>query len=99
MQPGNTFQLGEYIQGTGPNGLTGTRNVNRNLNITTGLDGTVFGHYNWDLFYTHGENRLAEDLMRRGPVAHDREAVGQDGMLDAVHTLGHAAILTRVPCP
>jgi iron complex outermembrane receptor protein len=57
--PTNTFQLGTYIASTGPAGLVGTRDVNRNLSISTGLDGTLFGKYSWDLFYTHGENRAA----------------------------------------
>jgi iron complex outermembrane receptor protein len=81
MQPGNTFQLGEYIQGTGPNGLTGTRNVNRNLNITTGLDGTVFGHYNWDLFYTHGENRQAVDNLNNSN--YQRQFAASDAVINA----------------
>lgn len=37
-----------------------TSALNRNLNITTGLDGKLFGSFDWDLFYTHGENRLSE---------------------------------------
>ncbi|HET7086236.1 MAG TPA: TonB-dependent receptor [Rhizomicrobium sp.] len=80
IQPGNTFQLGEYIQGTGPTGLVGTRNVNRNLNITTGLDGT-FGNFSWDLFYTHGENRQAVDNLNNSN--YQRQFAASDAVLNA----------------
>jgi iron complex outermembrane recepter protein len=81
IQPSNTFQLGEYIQGTGPTGLTGTRNVDRNLNITTGLDGMVFGRYSWDLFYTHGENRQAVDNLNNSN--YQRQFAASDAVLNA----------------
>ncbi len=81
VQPSNTFQLGEYIQATGPNGLTGTRNVNRNLNLTTGLDGTVFGNYSWDLYYTHGENRQAVDNLNNSN--YQRQFAASDAVLNA----------------
>jgi iron complex outermembrane recepter protein len=62
-QPNNTFGLGEYIAATGPGGFVGTRNFNRNLSVTTGLDGTVFGHFSWDVYYTHGETRQSVDNL------------------------------------
>ena len=52
----NTFSLGTYITDLGAGGTTGTRNFNRNYNITSGLNG-VLGRFHWDLFYTHGQNR------------------------------------------
>lgn len=58
----NTFVLGEYMD-MGPNRLVGTRNVNRNLSVTTGIEGALFGDYRWDLYYTHGENRQAVDNL------------------------------------
>ncbi len=62
--PNNTFQLGEFILDQGESGTNGAIGVNRNLSVQTGLDGTVMdGRFSWDLFYTHGENRLAEDLQ------------------------------------
>jgi iron complex outermembrane receptor protein len=81
IQPSNTFQLGEYIQGTGPTGLVGTRNVNRNLNITAGLDGAVFGNYSWDLFYTHGENRQAVDNLNNSN--YQRQFAAADAVLNS----------------
>ena len=33
-------------------------NINTNLNVQVGLDGTLFGKYNWDLFYSHGSDRF-----------------------------------------
>ncbi len=81
IQPGNTFQLGEYITGTGPTGLVGTRNINRLLSVTAGLDGTVFGHYNWDLYYTHGENRQAVDNLNNSN--YQKQFAASDAVLNS----------------
>jgi outer membrane receptor protein involved in Fe transport len=63
-QPSNTFQLGEFITGLGQTGTNATGSVNRVLSFQTGLDGSFMnGRFNWNLFYTHGENRLAVDLV------------------------------------
>ena len=32
----------------------------RNLGVTAGIDGTMFGKFSWDLYYTHGESRQKE---------------------------------------
>ncbi len=64
VQPGNTFQLGEFITGLGQTGTNGTGSVNRVLGMQTGLDGTIMnGRFGWNLFYTHSENRLQVDLV------------------------------------
>jgi len=64
VQPGNTFQLGEFITGLGQTGTNGTGSVNRVLSVQTGFDGTVMdGRFAWNLFYTHSENRLTVDLV------------------------------------
>jgi outer membrane receptor protein involved in Fe transport len=64
VQAGNTFQLGEFLVGNGQTEINATGSVNRVLTIQAGLDGTIMnGRFNWDLFYTHGENRLAVDLI------------------------------------
>ena len=64
VQPANSFQLGEFITGLGQTGTNATGSVNRVLSFRTGLDGTILnGRFSWDLFYTHGENRLAVDLI------------------------------------
>ncbi|HEU0096664.1 MAG TPA: TonB-dependent receptor, partial [Rhizomicrobium sp.] len=64
QQPANTFQLGEFITGLGQVGTNATGSVNRVLSVQTGLDGTFMnGRFNWDVFYTHAENRLAVDLI------------------------------------
>jgi iron complex outermembrane receptor protein len=57
--PGKKFQLTEYITDQGNRGAVQTRNVDRNLGVTAGLDGTLFGKFAWDAFYTHGESRQA----------------------------------------
>lgn len=61
LQPGNTFQLGKFLTGLGKAESNGATSVNRVLSMQAGLDGSL-GSYNWNLFYTHGENRLAVDL-------------------------------------
>jgi iron complex outermembrane receptor protein len=58
----NTFQLGQYITSQGANGFTGTRNLNIYEQVQTGLNGDL-GAYHWDLFYTHGKNRLKVDVV------------------------------------
>lgn len=58
----NTFQLGQYITSQGPDGFTGTRNLNIYQQVQTGLNGKL-GAYNWDLYYTHGRNRLKVDVV------------------------------------
>ena len=64
VQPGNTFQLGEFITSLGQTGTNATGSVNRVLSFQTGLEGNLMnGRFNWNLFYTHGENRLAVDLI------------------------------------
>ena len=63
-QAANTFQLGEFLVGNGQTEINATGTVNRVLSMRTGLDGTIMdGRFNWDLFYQHGENRLAVDLI------------------------------------
>jgi outer membrane receptor protein involved in Fe transport len=60
----NSFQLGEFLVGLGQSENNGATNVNRMLSLQTGLDGTLFnGRAAWNLFYIHGENRLAVDLI------------------------------------
>lgn len=63
VQPGNSFQLGEFLVGLGQSAENGDTNVDRLLSVQAGLDGTLMGRYAWNLFYTHGENRLADDLL------------------------------------
>ena len=55
---GSTFTINRIL-----NEVSGERNrgINRNLDFTVGADGTLMDNYAWDVFYTHGENRLAED--------------------------------------
>jgi outer membrane receptor protein involved in Fe transport len=70
-QAGNTFQLGEFLVGNGQTEINATGSVNRVLSMRTGFDGTFMnGRFNWDLFYTHGENRLAVDLINNQNLQH-----------------------------
>ena len=63
-QANNTFQLGEFLIGNGQTEINATGSVNRVLSMRTGLDGSFMnGRFNWNLFYSHGENRLTVDLI------------------------------------
>ena len=63
-QAGNTFQIGEFLIGNGQTEINATGSVNRVLSMRTGLDGSFMnGRFNWNLFYSHGENRLTVDLV------------------------------------
>ena len=71
VQPSNTFQLGEFITGLGQTGTNATGSVNRVLSLQAGLDGSILkGRFNWNLFYTHAENRLAVDLVNNQNLQH-----------------------------
>jgi iron complex outermembrane receptor protein len=70
-QAANTFQLGEFLVGNGQTETNNTTSVNRVLSVTTGFDGTVMnGRFAWNLFYTHGENRLTVDLVNNQNLQH-----------------------------
>ena len=56
---GNTFVLRETF-GDAPGYYAVA--VNRNINMTAGVQGELMGSYHWDLYYTHGENRLSVPL-------------------------------------
>jgi outer membrane receptor protein involved in Fe transport len=62
----NTFQdsnIAQYIDGASAEAqhdVYASGNVTRNLSVTAGLDGTIFGKYRWGLYYTHGESRENE---------------------------------------
>ncbi len=71
VQPANTFQLGEFLVGMGQTEINATGSVNRVLSVQTGFDGMIMnGRFNWNLFYTHGENRLAVDLINNQNLQH-----------------------------
>ena len=71
VQPSNTFQLGEFLTGLGQTGTNATGSVNRVLSLQAGLDGSLLGgRFNWGVFYTHAENRLAVDLINNQNLQH-----------------------------
>ena len=71
VQPANTFQLGEFLVGNGQTEENATGSVNRVLSVQTGLDGTILnGRFNWGLFYTHAQNRLAVDVINNQNLQH-----------------------------
>jgi iron complex outermembrane receptor protein len=64
VQAANTFQLGEFLVGNGQTEINATGSVNRVLSMRTGFDGSFMnGRFSWNLFYSHGENRLTVDLV------------------------------------
>ena len=64
VQAGNTFQLGEFLVGNGQTETNATGSVNRVLSVQTGFNGSIMNdRFKWNLFYTHGENRLAVNLV------------------------------------
>src|SRR3569833_54558 len=80
VQPSNTFQLGEFLTGLGQPGTHATGSVNRVLSMQAGLDGALMnGRFNWGVFYTHAENRLAVDLINNQNLQHMYAA--QDSVL------------------
>jgi len=71
VQPPNTFQLGEFLVGNGQTEENATGSVNRVLSVQTGFDGTILnGRFNWGLFYTHAQNRLAVDVVNNQNLQH-----------------------------
>ena len=70
-QAGNTFELGEFLVGNGQTEINATGSVNRVLSMRTGFDGTFLnGRFDWNLFYSHGENRLGVDLINNQNLQH-----------------------------
>ncbi len=60
----NTFQLTKYITQFGIQEAPGTRNLNRYLNVSAGLDGNLFNRFDWDVYYGHGESRQSISNFR-----------------------------------
>jgi outer membrane receptor protein involved in Fe transport len=64
VQPSNTFQIGKFFVGLGQDQTNATQSTNRVLSMQTGAKGTLMdGRFNWNVFYTHAENRQAVDLL------------------------------------
>ncbi len=85
-QPNNTFQVGEFLQSQGQSSLNGGLGVNRNLTVQTGLDGSLMGgRFSWNLYYNHGENRLAEDLTNN--QNYQRLFAAEDAVLNSNGTV------------
>ena len=57
---GNTFQLAETIV-RGPHDGYQTNGQANNFAITSGIEGSLLGKYEWDVYYTHGLSRLKVD--------------------------------------
>ena len=85
--PRNTFNFASFFQDFGDKTALQlgddfrTGSVNRNLSVETGVTGTVFGKYAWDLYYTHSENRL-ESYMPNNINVQKLDAA-EDAVLDS----------------
>src|SRR6185437_6451231 len=54
----NTFTMQKWIvPDISGEPVRATNSTTRNLTISTGLSGEVFGGYDWNIHYTHGESR------------------------------------------
>jgi iron complex outermembrane receptor protein len=85
-QPSNTFQLGEFLVGNGQTETNATGSVNRVLSVQTGFNGAIMdGRFKWNLFYTHGENRLAVDLVNNQNL--QKMYAAQDAVLTPAGTV------------
>jgi len=74
---GNTFSIGKFNPEVPGTTIIGT---NRNFNVTTGLQGTIFDRFNWDLFYTYGKNRRVSEV--EGSVNNMRLMAAQDAVIN-----------------
>ena len=54
---GATFTLGRFYTGAEAPGQRSV-GINGVLAMTAGMDGTLLGKYDWDVYYSHGQNRL-----------------------------------------
>jgi iron complex outermembrane receptor protein len=60
--PSGTFQMSKYNMNLGyQNSTFKSFGTDRALSIATGLDGSLFGKYDWHLYYSHQEDRQKED--------------------------------------
>lgn len=84
--PGKTFTMTTFFDNignktaleTGDDFRTGS--VDRNLSVTSGLTGTVFDKYTWDLYYTHGESRQEEYTPNNENV--EKFVAGEDAVVN-----------------
>ena len=60
----NTFQNAMWY--ADDDRMRETNNVARNIIVSTGFNGVVFGDWGWNFHYTHGENRLATTGIHNG---------------------------------
>ena len=104
-QASNTFQLGEFLVGNGQTEINATGSVNRVLSMRTGFEGSIMNdRFKWELFYSHGENRLAVDLVNNQNLQHmyaSEDAVllpnGTVGCYAATQTATASAYANCVP--
>jgi len=77
----STFTLTKVIIAPQYGDSIRTSALNRNLNVTAGLDGKLFGSFAWDAYYTHGENRLSEVTLNN--TSYQRLYAATDAVFDA----------------
>ncbi|HET7085497.1 MAG TPA: TonB-dependent receptor [Rhizomicrobium sp.] len=77
--PNNTFAVAFLWNQGYPRAGEQSNGLNRNLSGTFGLDGS-WGNFEWDLYYTHGENRLDEKAVNN--QNQQRMFAGEDAVVD-----------------
>ena len=74
----NIFQVSEWYNA--PGRVRATNSVTRNIVLATGVNGQVFGDFDWEAHYTHGESRLSTTGLHNGNNQfHD---AAQDAVID-----------------
>ena len=96
--PGNTFNMTTFFDNIGGNPAVNgghdfqSGSVDRNLSVTTGLTGTAFNKYAWDLYYTHGESRQEGYTPHNENV--EKFVAGEDAVLNSSGQVVCAVSLT-----
>ncbi len=77
--PSNMFSTAFLWNQGYPRAGEQSNGLNRNLGGTVGLDGTWLGKYAWDVYFTHGENRLDEKAVNN--QNQQRMFAGEDAVI------------------
>ena len=78
----NIFFLQEWYNA--PDRVRNTNAVTRNLVLTTGLNGSLLGQYDWELHYTHGQSRASVSGINNGNNQYhvaQQDAVVENGVM------------------
>jgi iron complex outermembrane receptor protein len=77
--PSGQFGLSFYFHQGYPRAGNQTNTRNRNVSFTTGMDGVFADRFDWDVFYTHGQNELYVEATNN--QNHQRMFAGEDAVI------------------